>query len=508
MFAPLVAKPGSKEAPAPRKTAPRSPVRLPPGAFVPMSGRRPSLWCLPLQSKLKVGAHDDRLEREADRLADHALSELAGPDASAAPLSIRRTSNKPAAVPAAALPASMDKVLAAPGTALAPALKQEMESRFGEDFSHVRLHTDAAAQESARRLNANAYTVGDRIAFASGQFAPETKQGRRLIAHELAHVVQQSKAHAIPQVQRQASSLPPILGAAVGMDNQGETILGTYLYGGGEPHDIDDPIWAAYMMRHDALRRQIFGHLYPAVQEIADRRQKERHPIVERFHAEFPENRDRSGYALLHGSNAQVGDFQLLGWAEVEEAVDPADGAYDIELELRFVFNDIVDPNKSYASDRRGSVFADIISFGRARSYRLSISWGSSCLAEVRGGRVVALSGYPSDRPRGVRPLPRAKLDLASANRKWAKEVEAEIVRELRRNIRTEDIAGLAMRKQKLLGMFYRLGWSYMGNTYLERFANPARDDDLPRLFQSRISGGLRTELMDALRGHRPHGHE
>jgi len=67
-----------------------------------------------------------------------------------------------------------------------------MESRFGHDFSRVRVHIDAQADESAQAINALAYTVGRDIVFAAGQYAPETTKGRRLLAHELAHVMQQN----------------------------------------------------------------------------------------------------------------------------------------------------------------------------------------------------------------------------------------------------------------------------------------------------------------------------
>ena len=69
-----------------------------------------------------------------------------------------------------------------------------MELRFGHDFSRVRVHTDAKAAESARAVNALAYTVGHDMAFGAGQYVPETSEGRQLVAHELAHVVQQSTA--------------------------------------------------------------------------------------------------------------------------------------------------------------------------------------------------------------------------------------------------------------------------------------------------------------------------
>jgi hypothetical protein len=66
-----------------------------------------------------------------------------------------------------------------------------MESRFGHDFSGVRVHTDAHAAGSAQTLNALAYTVGSDVVFGPGRYAPETDAGRRLLAHELAHTIQQ-----------------------------------------------------------------------------------------------------------------------------------------------------------------------------------------------------------------------------------------------------------------------------------------------------------------------------
>ena len=67
-----------------------------------------------------------------------------------------------------------------------------MEQRFGHDFGQVRVHTDARATQSAQAVSANAYTVGHNVVFGVGRFAPGTHEGRRLIAHELTHVVQQS----------------------------------------------------------------------------------------------------------------------------------------------------------------------------------------------------------------------------------------------------------------------------------------------------------------------------
>src|SRR5437867_7691018 len=66
-----------------------------------------------------------------------------------------------------------------------------MESRLGADFSDVRVHTDARASESAQSVQAHAYTVGSDVVFQSGKYAPESDSGKRMLAHELTHVVQQ-----------------------------------------------------------------------------------------------------------------------------------------------------------------------------------------------------------------------------------------------------------------------------------------------------------------------------
>jgi hypothetical protein len=83
------------------------------------------------------------------------------------------------------------QVLSSPGQPLDPSAREFMEPRFGQDFSQVRVHADSVAQESARAVNALAYTVGQDIVFAAGQYAPQTHSGQKLIAHELGHTIQQ-----------------------------------------------------------------------------------------------------------------------------------------------------------------------------------------------------------------------------------------------------------------------------------------------------------------------------
>jgi hypothetical protein len=91
-----------------------------------------------------------------------------------------------------AVPSIVHEVLRSPGQPLHPVTRAFMEPRFGHDFSHVRVHTDGRAAESARAMNALAYTAGRDIVFGHRQYAPHCDAGRMLIAHELTHVVQQS----------------------------------------------------------------------------------------------------------------------------------------------------------------------------------------------------------------------------------------------------------------------------------------------------------------------------
>jgi hypothetical protein len=148
-----------------------------------------------LQARLVVGATGDPLEQEADRAAAQVLGH-AGPSpapvtAASAPRLGRRES---AGTRGPVAPPSVAATLGTRGEALPPSARAFFEPRFGHDFSRVRVHRDAPAAASARDVAAHAYTVGHQIVFGAGQYAPASSVGRSLLAHELAHVVQQSGA--------------------------------------------------------------------------------------------------------------------------------------------------------------------------------------------------------------------------------------------------------------------------------------------------------------------------
>lgn len=160
-----------------------------------------------LQRKLVIGAGNDPLEREADRLADRALAAPMRGDFTNVPVSVQRHAMSRASGPAAA-PPSVNRALAMPGSPLEASLRRDMEARFGHDFTQVRVHRGGAAERSAAAVSARAYTVRGDIVFGAGQFAPQTGEGRLLLAHELAHVVQQGAGVVDASVVQRALAPP------------------------------------------------------------------------------------------------------------------------------------------------------------------------------------------------------------------------------------------------------------------------------------------------------------
>ena len=175
-----------------------------------------------VQPKLAVSSSSDPEEREADRVADQVMSEastrspLAGISITNASASAQRKcrpceeekeakvqfKEQPGAHNSTALnPAAVRHVLDQPGDPLGSNTRSFFEPRLGHDLSHVRVHVGAQAAASARALNATAYTLGQDIVFAPAKYAPRTTAGKRLLAHELAHVVQHNTTRA--SVQRE-----------------------------------------------------------------------------------------------------------------------------------------------------------------------------------------------------------------------------------------------------------------------------------------------------------------
>ena len=155
-----------------------------------------------LQTKPAVNQPGDRLEQEADHMADSVIrGRKQAPVLSNCSLGALQSDQPNTSSASTNAPPI---VLKGSGQPLDSSTRAFMEPRFGHDFGNVRVHVDARAAASARSVNALAYTVGHDIVFSDGAFAPDDPSGRSLLAHELAHVIQQSNAHtARGQIQRQ-----------------------------------------------------------------------------------------------------------------------------------------------------------------------------------------------------------------------------------------------------------------------------------------------------------------
>jgi hypothetical protein len=161
-----------------------------------------------VQPKLEVSSPGDEYEREAEAVAEHVMRM---PAAGARPLRISRVAAHTQRMCAECEeeqkkgpvrrkedgPGSPDVVardlVPGAGAPLTPTLRGFFEPRFGRDLSGVRIHTGGQAAAVASSLQARAFTYGHDIVFGAGEYAPETFEGRRVLAHELTHVAQQAQ---------------------------------------------------------------------------------------------------------------------------------------------------------------------------------------------------------------------------------------------------------------------------------------------------------------------------
>jgi hypothetical protein len=152
-----------------------------------------------IQPRLAVGPVDDSLEQEADVAADNiarnhnavkthvaAGLEIAGSEGGKAQKKAARDSAS-----AGAEHSSVSGIVQSSGQPLDAGVRRSMEQGFGHSFQNVKVHNSAAAHRSAKRINALAFAYGNNIVFAKGQYDPSSLAGKRLLAHELAHVIQQ-----------------------------------------------------------------------------------------------------------------------------------------------------------------------------------------------------------------------------------------------------------------------------------------------------------------------------
>lgn len=207
------------------------------------------------QAKLTINQPDDQFEQEADRVSDqvmrmtkfgagdppriqrmcaHCQNELEAPRvqrlcSECEEQMHRRTNDRSRRTPqVSAKLQSQIAGLRGGGQPLGASTRKFFEPRFGRDFSDVRIHEGSKAAETARSVNALAYTTGRDIVFAPSQYSPGTERGKRLLAHELTHTIQQGHARdSAPAVQRMGdpSKVPPGLSCPVATDSPVSSIV-------------------------------------------------------------------------------------------------------------------------------------------------------------------------------------------------------------------------------------------------------------------------------------------
>jgi Domain of unknown function (DUF4157) len=169
-----------------------------------------------IQAKLAASSPGDACEREADRVSErvmripepqlqhdgmsgesYAKCQTAQPGNEHVRVQTKRVGASESGQIAA--PSIVHEAVRSPGQSLNATTRAFMASRFGNDFSQVRVHTDGEAADAARAVRARAYTIGRDIVFGAGQYAPATRDGKQLLAHELTHVMQQ-QALAAPYI--------------------------------------------------------------------------------------------------------------------------------------------------------------------------------------------------------------------------------------------------------------------------------------------------------------------
>jgi len=141
-------------------------------------------------------------------------------------------------------PPIVHEVLRSPGHPLDSPTRTFMESRFGHDFSRVRVHADDRAAESAGAIGARAYTLGSHIVFGTGRYASGSSDGRRLLAHELTHVMQQSAGRSLDSITDVSSLTGPRIQRQVALETEEEReekrkdLCATGQVKGKEGHDV------------------------------------------------------------------------------------------------------------------------------------------------------------------------------------------------------------------------------------------------------------------------------
>lgn len=212
---------------------------------------------------------------------------------------------------------------------------------------------------------------------AADRRSPDERRGRRIRVDELTRRSDPGDGHS-------------------SNDWAGRAILERYLRGGGDWVIDDDPNWSEYMMANERLRSDMADRAEELGQEALSQHQS-RGSSTGTFDNTFAQAIENGegivGYQYLHGTNAEVGGFQHVGNTRVTPR---GDGNYRVVIDSSYTWNDVIDPNPKYSTDRWKSRLAEIITLGQADAYDIRITWSAETeLIVDPHGNMLSMTGYP-----------------------------------------------------------------------------------------------------------------
>lgn len=182
------------------------------------------------------------------------------------------------------------------------------------------------------------------------------------------------------------------------LDNDwaGRAILERYLLGGGDWTIDDDETWSEYMMDNEGLRLDMADRNGAAALDALNSylTSGQRNGSFDAKFAQSIENGEGIvGYQYLHGTNADAGGFEHSGGTYVTPRPD---GTYEVRMDVSYDWNDVIDPNPQYSTDRWKSRLAEILTLGQADPYDIHIGWQEPTTVILDAqGNVVSMEGYP-----------------------------------------------------------------------------------------------------------------
>ena len=347
---------------------------------------------LGVQAKLRIGPENDAYEQEADRVAERIISM---PDIQTGPKLVRSTHTIQSKTmnqrnPGGDSPAVTNLGIHSSGKAMDSATRAFMEQRFGHDFSKVSIHENAEAQRSAQSINARAYTLGNNIVFGQGQYSTGTTDGKRLLAHELTHVVQQQSMPTTIQretetdvtvhapegppgctLEQHSAIFPAVLTAEQWLQTA-VSGLDTYI---GNPSDADSATTRNALNRHfnttDTSTASTLRDRLDLIRRDLRQRGNSANPDPRRRHVFTVECHDETD-SLCEVSNAYVRNYHMLVFCPIFfDRFSPTRRASSVIHEMAHALVGLRITDRAYSSDRLLQFLSTPEALDNAESYSM-----------------------------------------------------------------------------------------------------------------------------------------